>query len=108
MVCNLQFDRPKKVTKHVSARKLKNIDMGKFRLDVSDVSSSVLADQSDVNDLANRFADFWQEIIKLRDKLMLATSEDLSVELNYQCQSRLHVFQEVSEEDVNRIIKSSS
>ena len=59
--------------------------------------------------LANRFADFFsQKIVKLRDKLMLANSEDLSIELNDQCQSRLHVFQEVSEEDVDRIIKSSS
>ena len=53
LVCNLQFDHPKKVTKHVTTRKLKSIDMDKFHLDISDVSSSVLADKSDVNNLVN-------------------------------------------------------
>ena len=223
VVCKLLFDYPKKITKQVITRKLKNINMDKCHHDISCMSSSVLKDQSDVNtlatqlctglrgildihaplvkrevilrpqndslreakrerrrcerlmvksnlqvckdiyraqcrkynkllskakinfyrdkiqssnqhslfklvnklssptggtvlpssdspvQLANCFVEFFkQKITKLRDRLRLANCQNLSVDLHDQCHSKLHVFQEVNENDVSRIIKSST
>lgn len=56
----------------------------------------------------NRFADFFKEkIANLRAKFMQAPGGELFIELDDQCHSNLHAFQEVCEDDEDRIIKSS-
>ena len=63
ITCNLLFDRPQKVTKHVITRKLKNIDMDKFHHDILDVSSSALISQSNVDSLTNHLCSGLRETL---------------------------------------------
>nr|XP_054757867.1 uncharacterized protein LOC129263982 [Lytechinus pictus] len=63
VVCNLWFDQPKKVTKHVVTRKLKSIDMDKFLPEISGVSSAVLSELPDVDSFADTLC------LKLRETL---------------------------------------
>ncbi|XP_072030156.1 uncharacterized protein [Amphiura filiformis] len=72
-------------------------------------STCNLPDHEDAKDLANSFAKFLSDKInKLRNGLDANSTSSISVQLNESCDSSLCDFTTVSEEDVLKVIKSSS